>query len=245
MQQQLTLSLKKSLTNSEFSIRRSDRAKRLRISISPVGDIEVVVPKRVSTTDVQHFIQAQKSWISRNKLRIESLRSSELNMAMPGCIKFPAVNESWEVSYHQELVKARIEEKRVTNSALLCLTFENRDHVGELLRKWLSEKAKRALLPWVKRTSEETGLDYSSARVRGQRTRWASCSARKNINLNRCMLFLGPEQVRYLMVHELCHTRHMNHSRKFWNLVEQFVPDYLHQERMVNAACYKLPKWAY
>jgi hypothetical protein len=210
-----------------------------------VGEIEVVVPTRISIAEVQQFIQAQKSWISRTRLRIESLRSAELDSPMPGSINLPAVNESWEVVYRQGIAKTRIEEKRVTNSTLLSLTFENHDHASELLRQWLSNKAKRVLLPWIKRTSDETGLSYSAARVRAQRTRWASCSAIKNINLNRCMLFLEPEQVRYLMVHELCHTRHMNHSQKFWNLVEQFVPDYLQQEKMVNAACYQLPKWAY
>jgi len=241
VQHQLALSL----TNSELRIRRSTRAKRLRISISPVGEIEVVVPNRVLTKDVQHFIHAQKSWISKNKRRIESLRSAELNAPMPECIYLPAVNESWDVTYREGMAKTKIEEKRVTNNALLSLTIESDEHVGVLLRQWLSQKAKHVLLPWLSRISYETDLDYSVARVRGQKTRWASCSIRKNINLNRCMLFLGPEQVRYLMVHELCHTRQMNHSRKFWNLVEQFVPDYLHQERMVNSACYKLPRWAY
>lgn len=239
------------LISHELQIRRSLRAKRLRVSINLVGEIEVVAPRRASTKEVQHFIQAQYSWISLKKQQIESLRSVELNNIMPSRIELPAIGEQWKISYLQVSSNAGITAneatpvKDVTLHNVLRLYFEHEGQVRQLLKQWLTQKAVATLLPWLRKTSDETGLNYAAGRVRGQKTRWASCSSRKTINLNRCMLFLKPEQVRYLMVHELCHTKQMNHSAKFWQLVSKYVPDYQCQEKLVNESCFRLPRWVF
>lgn len=239
--QQFTLPLK----STDLQIRRSIRAKRLRVSISPAGEVEVVAPKNVSTWEVQHFISSHYNWISDKKQQIESRRSIELDNTMPPRVLLPAVDEQWQIVYVQDLSKSGISKKLVTSHEVLRLHIENENQARQLLKQWLSQRAVATLLPWLNEISKETGLDYSAASVRGQKTRWASCSSRKNISLNRCMLFLKPEQVTYLMVHELCHTKQMNHSTKFWQLVGQHVPDYRLQEKIVNESCYQLPRWVF
>ena len=238
---QLTLSL----SATDFQIRRSQRAKRLRISINPLGLIEVVAPRRASTKTVTSFIQTHHEWIKQKKCQIESMRSYDLDSASPSFVNLPAIEEQWNIIYTSGHSTLKVEKDNVTNFNSLRLTVSRESQTSELLKKWLNEKAKSSLLPWLDRISEETGLDYAKANIRGQKTRWASCSTDKNINLNRCMLFLRPEQVRYLMVHELCHTVEMNHSSRFWKLVRQYVPDYQRQEKIVNDYCYKLPRWAF
>ncbi len=79
-------------------------------------------------------------------------------------------------------------------------------------KKWLTQRAKENLIPWLKRVSDETELPYSSVSIRQQQTRWGSCSSRGSISLNARLLFLPPELVTYVLVHELCHTRYLNHS---------------------------------
>ena len=239
--QQFTLPL----ISSDLQVRRSLRAKRLRVSINLVGEIEVVAPRRASAREVQNFIQLQYNWISIKKQQIESLRSGELNNIMPSRVLLPAIDEQWEINYAPVSSKTGTTENNVTTRKVLSLSYEHEGQVRQLLKQWLTQKAVSTLLPWLRKTSAETGLNYATATVRGQKTRWASCSSRKNINLNRCMLFLKPEQVRYLMVHELCHTKQMNHSAKFWALVGEHVPDYRHQEKLVNESCYQLPRWIF
>jgi metallopeptidase YgjP-like protein len=93
------------------------------------------------------------------------------------------------------------------------------------LKGWLTHKAEDHLIPWLKRVSDETGLSYSGVSIRQQQTRWGSCSSRRLISLNARLLFLPPDLVTYVLVHELCHTKHLNHSLRFWRLVESYLPD--------------------
>ena len=90
----------------------------------------------------------------------------------------------------------------------------------------LKKKAEAELLPRLRGWAEKTGVTYRRVTFRSQKTRWGSCSARGNLNLN-CLLALCPrEAADYVMVHELCHRREMNHSARFWAEVERVMPDY-------------------
>jgi predicted metal-dependent hydrolase len=81
--------------------------------------------------------------------------------------------------------------------------------------------------------------------IRCQRTRWGSCSTRGTVSLNCSLVFLRSEVVRYLFVHELAHTRHMNHSAHFWRLVEKIEPDYRRLDRELLAGWRTVPGWVF
>lgn len=70
------------------------------------------------------------------------------------------------------------------------------------------------------------GFSYNKISVRNSRSRWGSCSEKKNLNFNYKIIFLPEGLLNYIIIHELCHLREMNHSKRFWNLVEKTVPDY-------------------
>ena len=112
------------------------------------------------------------------------------------------------------------------------------------LQAWLHNHARRHLLPWLQTVSEECRLPFARATVRAQKTRWGSCSARGHISLNRHLLFLSPRSVRYLFIHELCHTVHLNHSRRYWSLVGCHAPDYGAREAELRRAAHHVPLWA-
>jgi predicted metal-dependent hydrolase len=81
--------------------------------------------------------------------------------------------------------------------------------------------------------------------IRRQRTRWGSCSVKGTISLNVCGIFQEPDVLRYLLIHELSHTRHMNHSRRFWSLVESLEPDYRRLDRELLQGWQRVPGWMF
>src|SRR5882757_4940030 len=99
----------------------------------------------------------------------------------------------------------------------------------------------------VQAPDDAADLKYSVSRVsiRCQRTRWGSCSTRGTVSLNCSLVFLRPDVVRYLFIHELAHTKHMNHSASFWRLVEKLEPDYRRLDRELWAGWRTVPAWVF
>jgi hypothetical protein len=116
--------------------------------------------------------------------------------------------------------------------------------VRHALHRWLLRTAHDHLVPWLGSVAGRHGLEFSRAQVRRQRTRWGSCSRSGTISINACLLFQAPEVVRYLFVHELAHTVHLNHSRKFWRLVGQLEPGWLALDRELSRGWQQVPHWA-
>jgi predicted metal-dependent hydrolase len=92
--------------------------------------------------------------------------------------------------------------------------------------------------------AEHFGVLYRRMQIRRQRTRWGSCSTSGTISLNCCLLFHPPEVVRYLLAHELAHLTHMNHSPRFWRLVEQYEPRWREHDRALTHGWRQVPGWA-
>ena len=101
------------------------------------------------------------------------------------------------------------------------------------------------LAPRVAALAAATGVSYSQVSIRRQRSRWGSCSARGTISLNCCLLFQRPEVVDYLIVHELMHVKHMNHSARFWQAVERHCADWRALDRELVQGWRHVPRWVF
>lgn len=99
------------------------------------------------------------------------------------------------------------------------------NHVAEYNNYKLD--ARRRIQELLDRYALQGGFSYRSVVIRNQRTCWGSCSRQKTLSFNYKILFLPVELQEYIVVHELCHLKEMNHSSKFWRLVESFLPDYV------------------
>jgi hypothetical protein len=113
-----------------------------------------------------------------------------------------------------------------------------RSAVERLTEQELRALAGQAAAEFAKKTewyAAQIGVTYGRITIRSQKTRWGSCSAKGNLNFN-CLLMLAPEEVRdYVVVHELCHRRQMNHSPRFWNEVASILPHYREQRAWLKA----------
>jgi predicted metal-dependent hydrolase len=135
----------------------------------------------------------------------------------------------------------------VIGQGLLALSGDvrNKHLIRQLLRRWLVERSQEVLAPALEACARELGFSFERIIVRRQRTRWGSCSTRGTISLNCCLLFQRPEVVRYLLIHELVHTLHMNHSRRFWQRVARHCPEYESLDRELLDGWRRVPSWVF
>ncbi len=92
------------------------------------------------------------------------------------------------------------------------------------------ERARKVIMDKLLHWSEVCNVKYNKVFIRRQRTLWGSCSSKKNLNFNYKLIFLPEELVDYVIIHELCHTKELNHSKNFWKLVSDIIPDYREKE---------------
>ncbi|MDH5544537.1 MAG: M48 family metallopeptidase [Gammaproteobacteria bacterium] len=226
-----------------IEIRESSRARHLSLKITSYGQIVVTVPRRMRNVCVSSFVQQHREWIDSrlDKLRQTRQVSAEADVMEPKQITLLATDESFIVE-----LKSKCSQNNRICEYPGRLLVENSGTVvlADQLKHWMQKKSKSVLLPWLVQKSQETGLVYKKVSVRGQRTRWGSCTATGNISLNRNLLFVPPNLLDYLLLHELCHTRHLNHSRKYWELVASFEPDYRNLEQQLSHAYSYVPMWA-
>lgn len=221
-----------------FAVRVSPRARRLTARVHVGGRVEIVVPIGVSAKTVRDFVQRFTPWIDRKVAAMQCF--PEPANAVPQTVEFAFTAERFEIQWHP-LAKRGV--TQVGTRLLVSAPDENGARL--LLQAWLKRAAAERLAPRLMRLADE--LKYSVARVviRCQRTRWGSCSTRGTVSLNCSLVFLRPEVVRYLFMHELAHTKHMNHSASFWRLVERLEPDYRNLDRELLAGWRTVPAWVF
>ncbi|WP_316898465.1 SprT family zinc-dependent metalloprotease [Pseudodesulfovibrio indicus] len=226
-----------------LTVRANPRARRVLVKLVPGRGLEVVTPKRFDPAQVPAILEDKRGWIERTRDRLLAA-GTDLSGALPelpNVIHFRAVDRMIQVDYVDRPGRVRVLE----NAARLQVSgpVEDRAAILDGLRGYTVRKAREILLPWLERASRETGLAYSALRVRRQKTRWGSCSARGTISLNAKLLFLPPELVDHLLLHELCHTKHLNHSKAYWACVASFQPDFERLEREVSRGGQYVPAW--
>jgi predicted metal-dependent hydrolase len=160
---------------------------------------------------------------------------------LPQRIDLPAIDDGCTVEW-QPGQSAGLESCRIRNRLSLS-DSRALDAIGNL-QHWLKLEARRHLPDWLELVAQDTSHRYRRVSVRRQRSRWGSCSSTGTISLNAKPLMLPPDAVHYVLVHELSHTVHRNHSRAFWDEVARHQPDWRQQVRGIRALQKTLPTWA-
>jgi len=229
-----------------YRVRESARARYVSIQISLHGDIEVVVPQGYDTQQVPAIVAQRRQWIGRHVAKLQKRRQDlapEHFEERPSCLQVRSHHETWHISYDASQ-RPRLELVQTgTHHLNLRGPLADPHPIADLLRQWLTRRARAGLAPWLRELSFDLDLPFNRVSFRGQKTRWASCSSQRNISLNYKLLFLPPELVQYVFVHELCHTIHMNHSRDFWQLVAAKMPDYAPRRTTLKQAWQYVPRW--
>ena len=221
-----------------ITVRISSRAKRLIYKTSVRKGIEIVIPKNANSERVLEITQNKIPWISNAQKKINDQR----HQLTPKHIELKGLGEKWSVNY-------RIGAKRriLIDGNSLTLGFDQEDIFYSViqLQNWFNDKAKESLIPWITSLAEKRKLKFNRVFIKNQVSLWGSCSEKRNINLNRNLLFISPDLIEYVLHHELTHLEHMNHSKQFWTAFSNVLPEYQELRSKIRSVDpQEIPLWA-
>lgn len=202
-----------------FSGRRS-----LGLQIYPDGRVVARAPFGIKREDVEHFIRERSGWIHRHRERF----AMESESTEKGDV-FHRLHYFQGKTYRLRWQSCRIERVCMEGEELRvsCLSAED---ISKLLWRWYRQQAgvffMREARPLIEKFEQKHGVSPSSLHWQWMKTRWGSCSSRGRINLNLKLIMTPPECLRYVLLHELCHLIHFNHSKAFYRLMDENMPDW-------------------
>ena len=190
---------------------------------------------------VYEMVRKRVEWINTQAQKIESFRKN-LN---PATIELHALGEKWVVNQPLGTNSNRHVVSDSSFNIKIKLDPEDPFFISRYLQEWVQYRAEKSLLPWIESIANQRGLKLKKVRIKNQATRWGSCSANGNINLNRNLLFMPHHIVDYVLHHELNHINHLNHSEKFWDSLSKILPDYKNLKReLKHLEISAVPSWA-
>ncbi len=126
--------------------------------------------------------------------------------------------QDWIRRTQKKMERQRLLSEAEADDQIVPFTKEELDELGK--------RARKILIPMTEEIAEYMGVKYGRIAIRTQRSRWGSCSSKGNLNFNRLLVLLPENVQRYVVVHELCHLKEMNHSKRFWAEVAKYQPTY-------------------
>jgi predicted metal-dependent hydrolase len=205
----------------EYRIRRSDRAWRVRVSVDADG-VEVVLPRRAAQSEAAAAVRELEPWIRRRLREVAHAREA---VAARGDA----------VPYLGEMLEVRTEpgRTRVHRRGAVLWAPAGAERTAALER-WYRRAAHAEVADRLDRACAMAGLSYSRLTIRGQRTRWASCSRSGTMSFNWRLLLAPEEVLDYVVWHEVCHLEVMDHSPRFWALLARWCPGYRAHSRWLR-----------
>jgi predicted metal-dependent hydrolase len=206
----------------EYSVRRSERARRVRVTVDAAHGVEVVLPRRASEREAAAAIRELAPWIERRMAEVASARAAIA--ARGDTVPYLGSALRLVAQPGRTRVHRRGEE-------LLVPAGQART---EAIERWYRRAARAEIAPRLDRACAIAGSSYPRLTIRGQRTRWASCSPSGAMSFN-WRLLLAPEPVLdYVVWHEVCHLEVMDHSPRFWSLLARRCPGYREPQRWLR-----------
>jgi predicted metal-dependent hydrolase len=198
-----------------YNLRYSRKAKYIRLQISHGSNLELVLPRGYELADAEKFIKQKSDWITKH-----------LRPAKEEDEKFLLLGKEIKIIQVYELFTRKHKLIFENNELRIVSPQGSKIDLKKLYDIWLKNFAKRYLPERAYQLAGKYGFIINKVSVRNQKTRWGSCSARGNLSFNFNLVQYKKEIIDYVIVHELCHRKEMNHSKKFWLLVEKICPDY-------------------
>ncbi|MFZ5437437.1 MAG: M48 family metallopeptidase [Patescibacteria group bacterium] len=209
----------------DYQLKRNSRSTKLSISLKSTGELIVTAPKLIPKFFIDKFVRDNQTWINNQKQKIKN--------------KFKFIDQDFVYIFGKKYslkIESTIEPSKVSlkNNELIIQLHQNNNQVitfnpqqpNPVLLRFLKNTAQHYITKKTSLMAKKMGLTYKKISFKIQKTRWGSCSSTKNLNFNLKLIHFTPKIIDYVIIHELAHLEYMDHSKNFWQLVEQYDPDY-------------------
>lgn len=209
----------------QYIHRTHPRARHIKIRVQPPDQVIVVTPRWIKPADITRFLSQQEAWVQMQLEKVSKYTFGETTDTVTvfgkiyqKCISYQANRPSGVNIESNQLFINPLVDPNLTSASKLDSSIRTQLH------SFLKRTASQYIIPRTQALSEQMSLTYRQLTLRAQKTRWGSCSSQKNVNFNWRLVHCPTEIIDYVIIHELAHLKHMNHSTQFWQLVTQHNP---------------------
>lgn len=229
--------------NIDYHIRESHRARNVTLKVSRGKGLVVVVPSGFDHALIPDILSSRRPWIDRQLERFEAMPGRFDQDWPPQELYLKGMDQRFVVSYREASVQRLSLHQQDDQISVTMPADVADDNLAQLFVRWLKGYAKPYCSQVAEELSQSSGLAYSKLVVRGQKTRWGSYSSRGTLSLNYKLLFLPNRLLRHVILHELSHSVHMNHSDEFWSLLATLDENSVQNNLQLTEAWKYLPAW--
>jgi predicted metal-dependent hydrolase len=197
----------------DYTIRRSDRARRVRVTVHPEGEVEVTLPRRAREREAAAAVAELRPWI-------------EWRLAEAAAVRAKLAERGSTVPFLGATLRLAGEPGRTRAHRRGDVLHVPARDARPAIERWYRRTARAEVVPRLDEACAAIGVEYASVRIGNQRTRWGSCSTTGAMSFNWRLLLAPEEILDYVIWHEACHLEHMDHSPRFWALLERHRPGY-------------------
>jgi predicted metal-dependent hydrolase len=216
-----------------YTVKRSLRARRIRLEVRPQTGLTVIVPYSYKIKQLPGLLKSKERWISNNLAKYRHLPTPSVKKEFKSGDTVPYLGRDLELVKRENHSGAGGVTLEGDTLAVSSELFKN--GILELaLEQWYRTEAAKVISQRTDILSSMIGISYKRISIRGQKTRWGSCSRKRNLNFN-WKLVMAPEPViDYVIIHELTHLKEMNHSKRFWELVAQYCLEWREHKKWLK-----------
>jgi hypothetical protein len=215
--------------NFNYQVKKSSKARSIKISIDAKGKILVTAPKLYPNLLIDKFLKQQEPWVLRKQAEVAKLqvkiKKNEIYI----------FGEKYQILVEvnpKQRPGLSIHDQQVIITQLSASSYQTK------LERFLKNTATKYLSQKTAILGKKMKIDYQKIGIRQQKSRWGSCSSQGNLNFNWRLVHYPPEIINYVIIHELAHRQEANHSKNFWQLVAKYDPDYKKHKNALKKRLY-------
>ncbi len=215
-----------------FRLERRKGRRRVSIFVEPRQGLILRTPPRFPLRDVEETLREEEDWIRDKLLWRENWLAEHPERRFVTGETLLLLGEEWTLDIHRDPLRKRAQIQ--ASDGIIRVDLSRSADARSVLEAWMRRLARRIVLARVDHWSARVGKRARRVTLRDTRSRWGSCSSTGNLSFSWKLIMAPPEVLDYVVVHELCHFVHLDHSPAYWALVERYLPDYASLRRWLS-----------